>query len=65
MVSIRIVSVDYYMNPPIQSLDMMYSEFRSTSISHVPVIRIFGSLASGIKVLNTVNKNFLIICSAL
>lgn len=59
MVSIRIVSVDYYMSPPIQSLDVMYSEFRSTSISLVPVIRIFGSLSTGIKANRFINKKFL------
>lgn len=47
MTSIRIVSADYYMCPPIQGLDVMYSEFRGTSVNHVPIIRIFGSLTTG------------------
>lgn len=47
MVSIRIINVDFYMSPPIQSLDAMYSEFRGTSVHQVPVIRIFGSLNTG------------------
>lgn len=47
MVSVRIVNVDFYMSPPINTLDAMYSVFRGTSIHQVPVIRIFGSLPKG------------------
>lgn len=47
MFAIRIVNVDYYMSPPIPELDVMYSEFRGSSVNHVPVIRIFGSLTTG------------------
>lgn len=47
MVSVRIVNVDYYLSPPIQSLDVMYSEFRGTSVKQIPVIRIFGALNTG------------------
>lgn len=45
--AIRIVTVDSYMSSPIQDLDVMYSDFRGSSINQVPIIRIFGSTDSG------------------
>lgn len=47
MACIKIVNVDFYMNPPIQELDVTYSEFRGSVINHVPIIRIFGSSQAG------------------
>lgn len=47
MLQVRIVTVDHYMSSPIPELDVTYSDFRKSSIRHVPVIRIFGSTPSG------------------
>ncbi|XP_044259688.1 DNA polymerase zeta catalytic subunit [Tribolium madens] len=48
--AVRIVNVDYYMSAPIQDWDVMYSDFRGSSISQVPIIRIFGSTETGQKI---------------
>lgn len=42
ILSIKIVSVDYYNCFPIKKLDSDYSEFRRSPVKSVPVIRIFG-----------------------
>ncbi|PON37843.1 DNA polymerase zeta catalytic subunit [Trema orientale] len=47
--SLRIVSVDYYMAPPIPDLDISYSSFHGGKVNEVPVIRIFGSTPAGQK----------------
>ncbi|KAG9152213.1 hypothetical protein Leryth_016388 [Lithospermum erythrorhizon] len=47
--SVRIVSIDYYMAPPIPSLDISYSSFQGGKVNEVPVIRIFGSTPAGQK----------------
>ncbi|CAN6469328.1 unnamed protein product [Victoria cruziana] len=47
--SIRVVSLDYYMAPPIPDFDVCYSDFQGQSVSEVPVIRIYGSNLSGQK----------------
>ncbi|KAL5983883.1 DNA polymerase zeta [Asimina triloba] len=47
--SMRIVSIDYYMSPPIPDLDICYSSFHGGDIGEVPVIRIYGSTLSGQK----------------
>ncbi|XP_050308972.1 DNA polymerase zeta catalytic subunit isoform X6 [Anthonomus grandis grandis] len=46
---VRIVVIDYYMSSPIPGLDLTYSEFRSSAITHVPVLRCFGSDKNGKK----------------
>lgn len=46
---IRIIDVDFYMAPPVAGLDVMYSEFRGSSVNQVPIIRVFGSTQDGIK----------------
>uniref|UniRef100_A0A182NQU4 Uncharacterized protein n=1 Tax=Anopheles dirus TaxID=7168 RepID=A0A182NQU4_9DIPT len=46
-ISIRIVSVDYYMSKPDPQFDACYSEFRGSEVKQVPVIRLFGSSAEG------------------
>lgn len=48
---IRIITIDSCMCAPIPGLDVMYSEFRGSSINAVPVLRVFGSTA-------TCNPNF-------
>ncbi|XP_055546251.1 DNA polymerase zeta catalytic subunit [Wyeomyia smithii] len=45
--SIRIVSVDHYMQKPESQLDTCYSEFRGCEVKQVPVIRMFGSTSDG------------------
>ncbi|KAL8116725.1 hypothetical protein AgCh_023033 [Apium graveolens] len=47
--SVRIVSIDYYMFPPIPDLDISYSSFQGDKVKEVPVIRIFGSTPAGQK----------------
>ncbi|XP_060966824.1 DNA polymerase zeta catalytic subunit isoform X2 [Cannabis sativa] len=47
--SLRIVSLDHYMAPPIPDLDISYSSFHGGRVSEVPVIRIFGSTPAGQK----------------
>ncbi|KAL5701114.1 DNA-directed DNA polymerase [Ranunculus cassubicifolius] len=47
--SIRIVSIDYYMAPPIPNLDVCYSTFQGEKVNEVPVIRVYGSTPAGQK----------------
>ncbi|KAG6430350.1 hypothetical protein SASPL_108415 [Salvia splendens] len=47
--SVRIVSIDYYMAPPIPDFDISYSHFHGGKVNEVPVIRIYGSTPAGQK----------------
>lgn len=47
VISVRLVSADYYMSIPIPGLDIGYSTFRGLEIKKVPVIRVFGSTSTG------------------
>ncbi|CAI9102204.1 OLC1v1000436C1 [Oldenlandia corymbosa var. corymbosa] len=47
--SVRIVSLDYYMSPPIPGFDISYSSFHGGKVNEVPVIRIYGSTPGGQK----------------
>jgi len=47
MFSLRIVSADHYMAEPCPGLDMVYSEFRSSKIFKLPVIRLYGPTRLG------------------
>jgi len=47
MFSLRIVSADHYMAEPCPGLDMVSSEFRSTKIFKLPVIRLYGPTRLG------------------
>ncbi|URD83626.1 DNA polymerase [Musa troglodytarum] len=47
--SVRIVSLDYYMAPPIADLGICYSSFHGRTVKEVPVIRIYGSTPAGQK----------------
>ncbi|XP_032877895.1 DNA polymerase zeta catalytic subunit [Amblyraja radiata] len=49
MLSVRIVTADYYMCNPLPGLDVCYSEFRQAGVSRVPVVRIFGPTPAGQK----------------
>ncbi|XP_034253905.1 uncharacterized protein LOC117652853 [Thrips palmi] len=62
MFQVRIVTVDHYMSSPISELDVTYSDFRKSSIKHVPVIRIFGTTPSGIKTCVHIHGVFPYIC---
>lgn len=47
--SVRIVSMDYYMAPPIPGIDISYSSFQGGKVNEVPVIRVYGSTPAGQK----------------
>jgi DNA polymerase zeta len=47
MFSITLVNIDSYQASPIPEFDVTFSEFRGSEIKKVPVIRIFGSTATG------------------
>ncbi|KAH6762547.1 recovery protein 3 [Perilla frutescens var. hirtella] len=47
--SVRIVSIDYHMAPPIPGFDISYSSFHGGKVNEVPVIRIYGSTPAGQK----------------
>ena len=53
LISVRIVTMDYYMAPPSTEadnlLDPVYSMFRSAPIKRVPILRVFGSTPAGQK----------------
>ncbi|KAF7817900.1 DNA polymerase zeta catalytic subunit isoform X1 [Senna tora] len=49
MLSVRIVSIDYYMAPPIPGLDICYSSFHGGKVNEIPVVRIYGSTPAGQK----------------
>ena len=51
--SVRLVTLDSYMAAPVTAdLDPVYSNFRSSVIYKVPVLRVFGPNAHGQKVWN-------------
>ena len=43
MFTVRIVDADFCVTKPVAGLDILYSEFRESNVSRVPVVRIFGS----------------------
>lgn len=45
----RIVSIDYYMAPPVPQLDYCFSSLEGTVVEQVPVVRIFGATPAGQK----------------
>ncbi|KAM7264807.1 hypothetical protein ACFE04_002490 [Oxalis oulophora] len=47
--SVRIVTLDYYMAPPISGIDICYSSFQGGKVNEVPVIRVYGSTPGGQK----------------
>ncbi|KAJ3699935.1 hypothetical protein LUZ61_003640 [Rhynchospora tenuis] len=56
VLSVRIVSHDYYMAPPIPDFDFSISSFHGRKIEEVPVIRIYGSTPAGQKACLHVHK---------
>ncbi|XP_071115137.1 uncharacterized protein [Haliotis cracherodii] len=49
MFSVRIVTTDHYLAPPIPGLDVTHSQFRGCDVRRVPVLRIFGATPAGQK----------------
>ena len=47
--SCRIVDISSYNTVPVKDLDVCYSDFRSSAVAKVPVVRIFGSTPTGQK----------------
>ena len=45
--SCRILSIEFYLSSPLKDLDICYSNFRSSPVERVPVIRIFGATPLG------------------
>ncbi|KAJ8772040.1 hypothetical protein K2173_027217 [Erythroxylum novogranatense] len=56
--SVRIVSIDYWMAPPIPGLDVCYSSVQGGKVNEVPVIRIYGSTPAGQKTCLHVHRAF-------
>nr|CAB3455274.1 unnamed protein product [Digitaria exilis] len=49
VLSVRIVSIDYYMSPPLPGFDFSRSPFHGEEVEEMPVIRIYGSTPAGQK----------------
>uniref|UniRef100_A0A0D9X2Q2 DNA polymerase n=1 Tax=Leersia perrieri TaxID=77586 RepID=A0A0D9X2Q2_9ORYZ len=49
VLSVRIVSIDHYMSPPLPGFDFSYSHFHGEEVEELPVIRIYGSTPAGQK----------------
>ena len=56
--SMRIVDADVYQAKPIKGIDTFFSEFRQSEIHRVPIVRIFGSTASGQKACLHLHQTF-------
>lgn len=64
VLSIKIITCDYYNTAPIQNLDVTYSEFRQIDVKNVPVLRIFGITKEKLKIccnIHNVNMSIFII----
>ena len=58
MFTVRIVDADFCVKKPVAGQDILYSEFRESNVSRVPVVRIFGSTPSGQKTCLHVHQVF-------
>ena len=47
--TMRIVSIDYYMAPPVPGVDVCFSPSEGSAVDQVPVVRIFGGTPAGQK----------------
>lgn len=45
--NVRLVTVDHYIDDPVDGFDSLYSEFWGTPVFKVPVLRVFGSTPEG------------------
>lgn len=48
-VILRIVNIEYYLAPPIPEVDACWSSLEGSPVTHVPVVRIYGSTPQGQK----------------
>lgn len=48
-VILRIVNIEYYLAPPIPEVDACWSSLEGSPVTHVPVVRIYGSTPMGQK----------------
>ncbi|KAG5682944.1 hypothetical protein PVAND_012261 [Polypedilum vanderplanki] len=58
VLSIKIITCDYYNTAPIQNLDVTYSEFRKIDVKNVPVLRIFGITKEKLKICCNIHNVF-------
>lgn len=49
MLGVRLVSIDYYLAPPVHGLDVVASSYLGVPINRVPIVRIFGAASNGRK----------------
>ena len=56
--SMRIVDADFYLAKPIKGIDICFSEFRQNETQRIPILRIFGSTASGQKTCLHLHQTF-------
>ena len=47
MFSVRIVTTDHYVVPPVRGLDVCFSDFRDAEVYKVPIVRVFGATPAG------------------
>ena len=47
MFSVRIVTTDHYVAPPVRGLDVCFSDFRDAVVYKVPIVRVFGATPAG------------------
>jgi hypothetical protein len=48
--SVRLVSLDYYLAPPLPGLDTCFSSLEGSAVDVVPVVRVFGATPAGQRV---------------
>ncbi|KAI5067558.1 hypothetical protein GOP47_0018086 [Adiantum capillus-veneris] len=58
LLSLRVVTLDYYMAPPLPELDACYSSLLGQPIAEVPVVRVFGTTLAGQKMCLHLHKAF-------
>lgn len=48
--SLRIISLDHYLAPPVPGLDVCFSSLEGAAVDAVPVVRVFGATPAGHRV---------------
>jgi DNA polymerase zeta len=48
--SVRIISLDHYLAPPVPGLDVTFSTLEGTAVDVVPIVRVFGATPAGQRV---------------